>query len=94
MGNHETKLSDEQLQKLKELLEDQHSWPTSYLFKFIVPVEKLDDVKGLFPGYDVSLRESKGGKFVALSVIVKATSADVVIAIYQQASEIEGLMSL
>lgn len=94
MKSHLPKLKDEQLAKFKELLENHHTWPTDYIFKFIVPAEKINEVKALFPNHKVSVRESSRGNYVALTVSIWALNADLVIAIYQQASEIEDLISL
>jgi len=87
-------LSDDELKKFKGLLDEQYEWPTNYLFKFVVPGAQADKIKALFPGQEVSERASKTGKYVSLSIDIKLESADVVIAIYQKASEIEGLISL
>jgi uncharacterized protein len=94
MESHRTKLSDEQLAKLRELLQDQHTWPTDYLFKFIVPAKQVEKVRALFPHNKVSVRQSTKGKYVALTVTIWAESPDLVIAVYQKASDIEGLISL
>lgn len=87
-------LKDDELKKLRDLLAEQYEWPHSYLFKFVVPNEKVEEVRALFPGGDIQERESKTGKYVSVTVEMVLESADVVVAVYQQASKIEGLMSL
>lgn len=87
-------IKDDELQKFKSLLEDQYNWPTNYLFKFIVPYEKSQQVEALFPNTPIQKKGSQKGKYVSLSIDIKLDSADHVIAIYQQASQIPGLISL
>jgi len=87
-------LTDKQLSKLKSLLESEYDWPSQYLFKFIVPKNKVWHLEKLFPQHPLELRSSKTGKYVSVTVNIELESADIVIAIYQKASHIEGLISL
>jgi len=87
-------IKDEELQKLKSLLEEQHEWPSNYHFKFIVPFDKILEVEVLFPGHTLNRKASKKGNYVSLSLDIELESADLVIAIYQKASKIKGLISL
>lgn len=87
-------LTDQELEKLRRLLAEQHQWPSEYIFKFIVPQDRVRDVEKLFPGHNIKKRASRQGKFVGLTVRIHMDSADVVIAVYQQASRIPGLLSL
>lgn len=87
-------LKDKDLNKLKSLLEEQYSWPSIYLFKFIVPYNQTTKVEALFPGHEISKKGSQKGNYVSLSIEIQLDSADHVIAIYQQASNIPGLISL
>lgn len=84
-------------QKLHAQLTEHHSFPTKYMFKFIVPnnPESIGKVDALFSlKSDISYRESKTGKFVSVTGRDLMKNADEIIAIYQQAEAIEGLMSL
>lgn len=87
-------LTDQELEKLRNLLAEQYSWPSEYIFKFIVPSDKVGEIEALFPGYPIKKRPSRRGKFVGLTVRIEMDSADVVIAVYQKASLIEGVISL
>ena len=87
-------LKDQQMKKFLELLKDQHDWPTDYLFKFIVPYDKVEEVEKLFPDHDMEKKGSKLGNYVSLTISIQMDSADVVIAVYQQASRIKGLIAL
>lgn len=81
---------------LKEQL-DLLEWPDIYFFKFIVnnSPEHLALATALFDETsDITLHSSKSGKFVSVSVKEMMMSAESVIAKYEKASKIEGIISL
>ena len=84
--------------KLKKKLKKDTSFPTKYLFKFIVPsdIEKIDQIEELFnfTGAVINKRTSKTGKFTSVSVHIIMKKADDIILKYQQAEKIEGIISL
>lgn len=75
-------------------LEQHYSWPALYMFKFIVPQGKENDLKNLFPNHAFTEKNSNQGKYVSLTMQIMASSSDSVIDIYQKASTIEGLIAL
>jgi putative lipoic acid-binding regulatory protein len=82
---------------LKEKLEKQHSFPTLYMFKFIVPNDnhKLALVEALFgEEAQVTIRESSKGKFVSVTGKEEMVDVDSIIDRYQKAEKIEGIVSL
>jgi len=82
---------------LKQKLEDQHSFPTLYMFKFIIPADnkKLALVEALFGAEaEVSTRQSSSNKFISISAKEVMVSADNVIYVYKEAEKIEGIISL
>lgn len=78
----------------KRKLEEQHSFPGIYMFKFIVPSGKEDEVMNILPGGNISSKSSKQGSYVSVTAELMMKSSDEVIAIYEQAHEIEGLIAL
>ena len=46
----------------REKLEQHYAWPSLYVFKFIVPTGRQDQVKNLFPLHTVKEKLSKEGK--------------------------------
>ena len=74
------------------------SFPTLYLFKFIVKsdVQKIAQIESLFHSEKAQIRrkESSKGAFVSISVKEFMLSADEIIEIYFQASKIEGVIAL
>lgn len=85
--------------RLKEELNSVNkTWPSKYLYKFIVPTdtEKIGTVEKTFDGMGavIETRQSKNGNFTSISVDVIMPSADEIIKKYQEVSTIEGIISL
>ena len=85
---------EEKYARQKELLENQYEFPADYLFKFIVPAEKESEARALFPNTEPQVRPSKKGNYISLSFNYNVDSADLVLAIYEKASKIDGLIAL
>ena len=82
------------IQTFREKLENQHKFPTEYLFKFIVPSKQIDKVKKLLPHINWIEKPSKNGKYISLGAKVGMQSSDAVIEIYKEAHLIEGIIAL
>ena len=80
--------------EFKEKLDAEHKFPGKYVFKFIVPVEKEDQVTGILPEGQLSKRSSKNQKYTSLTLIAQMGSSDEVVDIYQLAYKIEGIIAL
>lgn len=79
----------------KERLDGYYDWPCSYLFKFIAPRERLDEVIGLFGDeIEVATRESRRGNYVSVTAEVEMGSSEEVVGFYRRAGEIDGVMPL
>lgn len=78
----------------KEKLESSGQFPMLYMFKFIVPMGRENEIGVLFPKNEIILKPSSGGKYVSTTIQVMMDSADQIIDIYRKASEIEGVISL
>ncbi len=88
---------NEALENAKSILWAQQKWPGIYFFKFIVPNDKvkLDQVRKLFLNEeDITYRTSKDIKFISLSCKQEMKNPDEVLAVYQKAAAIEGVISL
>lgn len=85
---------DESTESFKEKLDNNYSFPTLYVFKFIVKPEQVKEIEKLFPKNEVKLKPSSGGKYVSTTVKIMASSSDEIIEQYQAASKIEGIISL
>ncbi|APU11869.1 hypothetical protein KLA_09694 [Cellulophaga geojensis KL-A] len=84
--------------RLKEQLELNNSWPSNYLYKFIIPtdVEKFKQIEEVFnnTGAVIESKKSKNGKYTSVSVTVNLKNPDAVIAKYTEVGKIKGVISL
>lgn len=85
--------------KLRTQLEDTASWPSEYLYKFIVlsNTGKVEQIETIFDsmGAVINTKQSSNGKYTSLSINVKMKNPDAVIAKYLDVTEkVEGVISL
>ncbi len=83
--------------KLLELLVKDFSWPTEYMFKFVIPFDahNLYHLKILFNGEaKISHRISKSSKYISFTVIQMMDNPDEVIAIYKQAEKLDNIIAI
>lgn len=87
-------MNDQSINSFREKLDEHYTWPAVYIFKFIVPVGKEEEVKQLFPEHALSEKLSKQGNYVSVTAELTMVSSDAVIEIYIKASSIEGILAL
>jgi putative lipoic acid-binding regulatory protein len=80
--------------QLKTRLDTVHTWPSNYLFKFIVPMHKKGELMDVLPTGLIEEKLSRTGKYISISLKTRIEASDEVIAVYQRASTIEGIVSL
>lgn len=84
--------------RLKEELNNTSTWPSSYLYKFIIPSDnaKIARIEEIFDnkGAVITTKESSNGKYTAVSIQLIMENADAVIGKYKEVGEIEGVISL
>ena len=84
-------------ESLRERLEEL-TYPSVYMFKFIVKSElqKIAQIEGLFDPEKAEIirKESSKGAFISITVKEVMLRTDEIIAIYQKASEINGVITL
>jgi putative lipoic acid-binding regulatory protein len=78
----------------REKLDQHYSWPSLYMFKFIIPTGRENEIKNLFPNHSVSEKLSREGKYTSVTIQMMMQSSDAVINIYVKASQIEGIVAL
>jgi putative lipoic acid-binding regulatory protein len=85
-------------EKLKGTLEETTTFPTKYMFKFIIPSndDNFKKIESIFDniGAVINSKPSKTGKYTSLTILVKMESADEIIVKYKEVSKIEGVISL
>ncbi|MCV6629642.1 MAG: DUF493 family protein [Flavobacteriaceae bacterium] len=83
---------------LKEKLNNTTTWPSKYLYKFIVPtdVEKINTIQGHFGnmGAVIQTKKSKKGTYTSVSILVQMKNADQIIEKYKLVTKIDGVISL
>lgn len=82
------------LKSFQTKLDQHHSWPSIYIFKFIVPKGKEEELKALFPLHTASEKESTNGNYISLTFQMMMPSSEAVIEIYVRAETVEGLIAL
>lgn len=84
--------------KLKGQLEDTTDFPADYMYKFIVPTDgnQLAEIESLFDnkGAVITTKNSKTGKYVSVTIVLKLNSADEIIGYYKKVEKIKGIISL
>ncbi len=84
--------------KLKIQLDDTTDFPADYLYKFIVPASEnqVTEVESIFNNTAavIKTKNSKTGKYVSVSIILKLNSSDEIIAYYKKVEKIKGIISL
>lgn len=85
-------------ERLKVELDNSSTWPSVYLFKFIVPSENdnVFQVEEAFNrmGAVIKTTKSKTGKFTSISIDVTMNNAQEIINKYMEVSTIKGIISL
>lgn len=87
----------ERLESLRSKLNEIHTWPSVYMFKFVLEndSEKMQALRAVFDeSAEFSVRESTKGKYVSLTVRMMVLDADVIFDHYRRASEIGGILAL
>lgn len=82
------------IESFKQKLDSQHGWPSLYMFKFIVPSGQEEEVFALFPKNQLTTKASSKGNYVSVTAQVMMRSSEDVIAKYQEAHKIEGVLAL
>jgi len=90
--------SEEFYKRLRIQLEENSSWPSTYLYKFIVPTDqaKIDQIYAIFDqnGAVIESKKSKNGNYTSVSITVTMKDPDAVSAKYIEVSAVEGVISL
>jgi putative lipoic acid-binding regulatory protein len=79
---------------LREKLDQHYAWPALYTFKFIVPKEKEHEVTSLFPNHTATIRPSKNGNYISITLQMMMPSTESVISVYMATTEVEGIIAL
>lgn len=86
-------MEDSTFNGLREKLENL-DWPRLFMFKFIVPSEKLNEIVEAIDDTEFSSRSSKNGKYTCITSVQYVPSGEDVIEVYRKASHVEGVIAL
>jgi hypothetical protein len=87
-------------QNFLEVLDNSYKWPAAYLFKFVLPQEKLSEIELVFKDHPhfsrqkVRTRPSKKGNYLSYSLELKVESAQEVLNFYQKTAKIDKIIAL
>ena len=87
-------MDQEWISNFRTKLDEHYGWPALYIFKFIVPIGKENELKNLFPLHTSTDKLSTQGNYISVTFRMMMPSSDAVIEIYERVSAIEGLISL
>ena len=94
----DTDKTDEFYGRLREELLANSTWPSDYLYKFIVPTdkEKITEINKIFDntGAVIESKQSRKGKYTSLSITVNLKNPDEVIEKYKEVGKVKGVISL
>jgi uncharacterized protein len=98
MDNDKEKETAAFYNRLQVELDNSTTWPSEYLFKFIVPSvgDNVERVQKAFDcmGAVIKTTKSKTGKFTSISVDVTVKDSQEIIDKYQEVATIKGIVSL
>lgn len=84
--------------KLKLSLDETMTFPSNYLYKFIIPKdgEKLKMIENIFNygGAVITTKPSKTGKYISISILIEMSSSDEIISKYIEIGKVKGIISL
>ncbi len=76
---------------------DQESWPSVYMFKFIVPSDnhKIAMIESFFEDdAEIVLQPSSHGKYTSVTIRQVMLGSEAIIDVYKKAGAVEGIISL
>ncbi len=79
---------------LRKILDQTQTYPTEFMYKFIIPSDQVDTFKTIFKNEEINFKFSKKGNFMSCTFEKKVQSTDDIIQGYKDASSIKGLLAL
>lgn len=90
-------MMDRDWEQLSAILSETVEYPTSYLFKFIIPMAKVHELVMILNNHQVNIVEentSKTGKYISISGRLNAITHNEIVSVYRAVSCIAGIISL
>ncbi len=87
-------MTQDNYDSFRKKLEEEHEFPSKYMYKFIVVKEKVQDILPFFETAEISTKKSKTGKYISVSATIVAFNSEDIISRYKSLSHVEGIISL
>ncbi len=87
-------MEDPSLLSLQARLDEFYTFPCGYVFKFIAPMARVDELAQLLKGRPFTTRYSKNAKYVSFTAEWEVRSSEEVISLYREAAKIKGVIAL
>jgi putative lipoic acid-binding regulatory protein len=87
-------MSEDKYSSLRKQLERDFQFPLKYMFKFIVPDAKIEEIKPLFETGVMKERASSTGKYRSITITMIVLSPEDVIDKYKSVAHIKGIVAL
>lgn len=87
-------MTDKWANSFRDKLDKVYVWPSLYVFKFIVPQQRVGEVKELFPNHTSTEKQSENGKYTSVTFNMMMPSSEAVINVYLKVRHIEGIIAL
>ena len=87
-------MEDPSLLSLQAKLDEFYTFPCPYVFKFIAPMARIDELTALFEGRPFTTRYSRNARYVSFTAEWEVASSEEVISFYRQAEKIKGVIAL
>lgn len=81
-------------ESLRKKLSEEFEYPIKYMYKFIVPNGKVQELLPYFETAEITKKKSKTGKYISISAVILAFSAEEIIDKYKSIEHLKGVISL
>jgi putative lipoic acid-binding regulatory protein len=90
------KMAKNAFETFKQTLEEHHTWPCEYMFKFIAPKIEVGAVEEFLAPLDgkITKTASKTGKYISITAKCNMQCADDVVNIYENSAVLKGVITL
>ena len=72
-------MAPKEFDKFRELLDEHYNWPSEYLFKFIVPMDSVNDLITILGEAKIQKKPSKKGNYISITAVKIVNHAEEVI---------------
>ena len=77
----------ESYEAFRQKLDQEHQWPTVYMFKFVAPSDKVEEFKTLFQDEKWESKQSAAGNYTSFTIKKMLHSSQEVVDMYLKAKK-------